>query len=320
MAESAGAILPFERTADGLNHPPLTKDDAGGLAMTKSKIESTVAEGLDTYGELSGRSVLKPATLPQGRIELPALTESREQNIEAYDKALGAKGITMIPLGDGFVKAVPEAQAGNTGARFNEVNQPVSGDTGGAKPAPAEGKAKAGRLMAESDSSRSGEELSKKSILGRETEKRDVSGLAINQAGFGAQGGQGGGGVGGGLAGGGRENGENRFGAIAPAPAPAPAPTVAAAAPTATPPPAPAAKPSAPFVVDPATGLPVEPATLGDQVADTPQAQSGRRPAAPARPARSDNGQQQNLAYHAEFSPDGKQLLALTPDNTTLLW
>ncbi|HXJ57981.1 MAG TPA: von Willebrand factor type A domain-containing protein, partial [Verrucomicrobiae bacterium] len=315
VAESAGAILPFERTPDGLNDPALTKEDVGGLAKTKSTSEQTVAEGLDTYGELSGRTVLKPATLPQGRIELPALTESREQNIEAYDKALGAKGITMVPTGDRFVQAVPETQAGNTGARFNEVNQPVSGDTGGAKPAPAEGKAK-------------------KSILGRETGKRDVSGLAINQAGFGAQGGQGGGGVGGGLAGGGRENAENRFGAIAPAPAPAPdiapstglraptptpAPTVAAAAPAGTPPPAPAAKPTTLLVVDPATGLPAEPATLGDQVADMPQAQNGRTPSQPARPIRSDNRQQHNLGY-VEFTPDGKQLLALTPDNTTRLW
>ena len=67
---------------------------------------------LNYYQELSKRTVVRPATLPQVKITLrsarPATTITA---LQMLDTALAQNGIAMIPQGTDIVKAVPAAQA-----------------------------------------------------------------------------------------------------------------------------------------------------------------------------------------------------------------
>ncbi len=74
--------------------------------------EADVLQVLNSYQELSKRTVVRPATLPQVKITLrnarPATTITA---LQLLDTALAQNGITMIPQGADIVKAVPAAQA-----------------------------------------------------------------------------------------------------------------------------------------------------------------------------------------------------------------
>ncbi len=73
------------------------------------------------YAELTGRTVLQPATLT-GQIKLttaPGADLTRDEAIQALDGALALNNITMIPLGEKFVKAVPVAQSIQEGGALN---------------------------------------------------------------------------------------------------------------------------------------------------------------------------------------------------------
>ena len=73
---------------------------------------------LQIYSELVNRTVLRPANLPAPLITLKTQTPlTKKEAIEAFDAVLGMNGITMINIGDKFVKAVPTTQAGQEGAR-----------------------------------------------------------------------------------------------------------------------------------------------------------------------------------------------------------
>ena len=74
--------------------------------------EADVLQVLNYYQELSKRTVVRPATLPQAKITLrsarPATTITA---LQMLDTALAQNGIAMIPQGTDIVKAVPTAQA-----------------------------------------------------------------------------------------------------------------------------------------------------------------------------------------------------------------
>src|SRR6185295_7815409 len=70
----------------------------------------------EKYSDLTGRTVLRPASL-QGSITIINYTPlTRTEAIQALDGALALNGITMIPQGDRFVKAVLYAMALAEGA------------------------------------------------------------------------------------------------------------------------------------------------------------------------------------------------------------
>lgn len=76
---------------------------------------------LDIYSELDGRTILRPAQLPGVNITLKAKTGlSRTDAIRAFDTVLALNGITMIPIDDKFVTAVPTQQALQEGAPFTQ--------------------------------------------------------------------------------------------------------------------------------------------------------------------------------------------------------
>lgn len=77
---------------------------------------------LQIYAELVNRTVLRPTTLPAPTITLRTQTPlTKREAVQALDAVLSLNGITMINVGDKFVKAVPVTQANQEGARFNRM-------------------------------------------------------------------------------------------------------------------------------------------------------------------------------------------------------
>jgi Mg-chelatase subunit ChlD len=84
--------------------------------------EANLSQILDRYQELTGRTVLRPGTLPETRITLKnAKPLTRDEEIQALDSVLSLNGVTMTPQGGKFLKAVSEAQAGIAAAKVNDV-------------------------------------------------------------------------------------------------------------------------------------------------------------------------------------------------------
>jgi general secretion pathway protein D len=79
----------------------------------------------DVYQEMSGRTVLRPYTLPAQGITLRSASAwSKREAVQALDSVLALNGIVMINLGELFVKAVPAAQADKEGGRI-DINKPA---------------------------------------------------------------------------------------------------------------------------------------------------------------------------------------------------
>jgi general secretion pathway protein D len=75
---------------------------------------------LDIYSMMVNRTILRPATLPAPTITLTTHGQlTVREGIQALEAVLGLNGITMVNMGDKFVKAMPEAQGITAGARFD---------------------------------------------------------------------------------------------------------------------------------------------------------------------------------------------------------
>jgi general secretion pathway protein D len=84
--------------------------------------EADLSQVLEIYQELTGRTVLKPANLPQAKITIRSQTQlTRAEAIQALDSILSMNQITMVPQGEKFVKAVPQGQANQEANRFSEL-------------------------------------------------------------------------------------------------------------------------------------------------------------------------------------------------------
>ena len=69
---------------------------------------------LEIYSMMVNRTILRPATLPAPTITLTTRGQlTMREGIQALEAVLALNGITMVNMGDKFVKAMPEAQ-GNT--------------------------------------------------------------------------------------------------------------------------------------------------------------------------------------------------------------
>ena len=75
---------------------------------------------LDFYAQLVNRTILRPASLPAATITIKAQTElTKSEALQALDSVLGLNGIVLIPVGEKFIKVVPQAQANQEGAMIN---------------------------------------------------------------------------------------------------------------------------------------------------------------------------------------------------------
>ena len=103
-------------------NPALSPDEVipgGLLALNVMPLE----QFFDVYSLYSGRTILRQTQLPapQG-LTLKATTDlTRLEVVQAMDGVLALNGITMIPIGDKFVKAVPSTLAASEGDEISDV-------------------------------------------------------------------------------------------------------------------------------------------------------------------------------------------------------
>ena len=92
---------------------------AGEISFAAVEIDKV----LTIYAELVGRTVLRPSSLPAPPITIRTQTPlTRKEAIQALDSVLALNGITMIPSGEKFVKAVPSTQAQQEAAAFSKLD------------------------------------------------------------------------------------------------------------------------------------------------------------------------------------------------------
>jgi general secretion pathway protein D len=89
-----------------------------------------VDQVLDVYAKLVGRTVLR-AGLPAAQIVLKTETPlTKTEAIQALQAVLALNNISLINVGDKFVKALPSDQAGTAGADFSHANASQLPDLG----------------------------------------------------------------------------------------------------------------------------------------------------------------------------------------------
>ncbi|MEO5802477.1 MAG: secretin N-terminal domain-containing protein [Verrucomicrobiota bacterium] len=79
-------------------------------------------QGLENYAKLVGRTILRSPQI-QPTLQLTLKTESpltQSEAIMAWETIMGMNGITIVPIGDKFMKVVVEAQAPGAGGKFSE--------------------------------------------------------------------------------------------------------------------------------------------------------------------------------------------------------
>ena len=90
--------------------PPVKKvenDVSASLRFEKTQLELV----LNVFGELTGRSIIRPANLPQVVIDFkPQGPMSETDAVEAILALLAANELGIVPLGDKFAQILPAAQ------------------------------------------------------------------------------------------------------------------------------------------------------------------------------------------------------------------
>ena len=120
--------------ADAAAQPPaLTPIPPGSTNATISLSDGNFAfnwqalpleQVLANYAELTGRTVLRPNQLPAVGVTLRTQSGlTKDEAVQALDSVLTLNGVTMIPVGEKFVTAVPSQQAVQEGAAFSDVEE-----------------------------------------------------------------------------------------------------------------------------------------------------------------------------------------------------
>ncbi len=117
---AAGQVAPNPAGGDSAaaatmpNPDELMNDDALNLGGG-----ATMEQLMDIYGELTGRILLKPATLAAPaniELKIPKGSLTRKEMVQAIDTYLSLNGLTTVPMGEKFVLLVPNAEAAQQGA------------------------------------------------------------------------------------------------------------------------------------------------------------------------------------------------------------
>jgi general secretion pathway protein D len=108
---------PVAALTTATNLPPEETLPAGTINFPATDLNQV----LQIYAELVGRTVLRPSSLPAPQITLKTQTPlTRREAVQAFDAVLALNGISIVNVGDKFVKVVPAAQAGQVGAPFSK--------------------------------------------------------------------------------------------------------------------------------------------------------------------------------------------------------
>jgi general secretion pathway protein D len=129
----APGALPAPGSAPALNPPGSTNTPAEEIiqAGTINFPATELGQVLKIYAELKGRTVLRPATLPNPQITLITQTPlTKKEAIAAFDAVFQLNGIAAVDVGDKFVQIVPTAQAGQLGAPFSKESADLLPDMG----------------------------------------------------------------------------------------------------------------------------------------------------------------------------------------------
>jgi general secretion pathway protein D len=87
--------------------PPVKNDVSASLRFEKTQLELV----LNVFGELTGRSIIRPANLPQVVFDFkPQGPMTEKDAVEAIQALLAANELGIVPLGDKFAQVLPAAQ------------------------------------------------------------------------------------------------------------------------------------------------------------------------------------------------------------------
>jgi general secretion pathway protein D len=105
--------------------PPSDKDGGQETIIQTGEINfpnTELTAVLPIYARLVNRTILRPTSLPTPNITLVTQTPlTKREAIQAFDAVFALNGITMVNVGDKFVKMVPEQQVFSTGAAFDNL-------------------------------------------------------------------------------------------------------------------------------------------------------------------------------------------------------
>ena len=125
---ASNAPVPGLSAASGLPTNAVTRPPGATISSLEEPLpqgmidfrSADLTQVLDIYSMMVNRTVLRPATLPAPTITLTTHGElTVREGIQALEAVLGLNGITMVNMGEKFVKAMPEAQGNTAGARFD---------------------------------------------------------------------------------------------------------------------------------------------------------------------------------------------------------
>lgn len=127
LAVSAAPLLaqapPAVPTARPLLYPPRNAATSKEEVVPANFIQwegIDATQALDTYAKLVNRTVLR-AAIPDVKIILRTQTElTRSEVIQAIEAVLALNNISVIKVGDKFLKVLPSDQANTAGAELNE--------------------------------------------------------------------------------------------------------------------------------------------------------------------------------------------------------
>jgi len=116
VAAPGEQLMAITPSASATNAPAEEMVPAGTINFPATDLNQV----LQIYAELVGRTVLRPTTLPAPTITLKTQTPlTKREAIQAFDAVLALNGISIINVGDKFVKVVPATQGGQVGAPFS---------------------------------------------------------------------------------------------------------------------------------------------------------------------------------------------------------
>ena len=105
--------------APAVTNPPAVSEEmvpAGTIHFESADVNQV----LEVYSDLVGRTLLRPATLSGGQIVLKTKTAlTKSELIQALQAVLAMNGISLVNIGDKFVKVLPSDQAGQGGGEVN---------------------------------------------------------------------------------------------------------------------------------------------------------------------------------------------------------
>lgn len=110
---------------EGLEEGSITAAEAAALEddqlVTLNLLNAPLETALDLYAGLVRRVLLRPPQLAGGPINLKFEDLTREEAIDAMNAIFALNGISVVPVGEKFVKVVPSQQVAQEGAETSDL-------------------------------------------------------------------------------------------------------------------------------------------------------------------------------------------------------